>query len=312
MHVLVTGGAGFIGSHLCDLLLEQGYRVTALDDLSLGRIEFLERALTSEDFRFHRMDILERDRLKSLFAQGRFDAVFHLVANSDIQQGVLDPERDLNLTFLSSFRVLEAMCLHGPKKVLFASSSAVYGETDDSISDEHGPFKPISFYGAAKLAAEAYLSAHAHNHKVQAWIFRFPNVVGERATHGILYDFIRKLSANPAKLEILGDGKQSKPYVYVLDLIKIMMAAWTKMTGALNYLNIGPDDNLSVNRVADIVCEEMCLTDVQFSYSGGNRGWKGDVARYIYDTTRMKKLGFQITKSSEESVRQAVRRMLGK
>ncbi len=189
-HCLITGGAGFIGSHLCDRLLKDDCLVTAIDDLSLGQLSNLSKALDYSGFHFIEGDILASRLLDSVFRNNKFDIVFHMAANSDIQRGGEETDRDLELTFLTTFRVLEAMRRYDVHDLVFASSSAIYGEVKTKINEDHGPLQPISFYGAAKLSAEAYISAFAHYFGLCAWIYRFPNVVGARLTHGVLYDFI--------------------------------------------------------------------------------------------------------------------------
>lgn len=309
---MVTGGAGFIGSHLCDRLLSEGHRVVAVDNLSLGRMENLKLALSYQSFHFLEQDILEREKLEQVFEQSRFDVVFHLAANSDIQRGVKETDRDLKLTFLSTFHVLDCMRRHSVKHIVFPSTSAVYGEVSGLINESHGPLQPISFYGASKLAAEAYISAFVHNFGLCAWVFRFPNVVGERATHGVLFDFLNKLRANPCELEILGDGTQRKPYLYVKHLVDALLFGWRAMSDRLNCANIGVGSLTSVQTIAEIVVEEMGLPGVRFQYTGGDRGWQGDVPFFQYDTSKMRRLGWVAPCSSDEAVRLAVRRMLGK
>ena len=213
MTLLVTGGAGFIGSHLVDRLLAEGHRVVAVDNFELGRRENLAHLHGAPRFAFHELDVLNRSALDRLFAEAKFDAVFHLAANSDIARGSTDPERDLRLTFHTTFETLDAMRRHGVGRVVFASSSAIYGDRDECLVEEAGPLKPVSLYGAAKLAGEAYLSAYVHAFGLQGWVCRFPNVVGERTTHGVVHDFIHRLREDPAKLRILGDGRQEKPYL---------------------------------------------------------------------------------------------------
>jgi len=312
MNIIVTGGAGFIGSHLCDYILSEGHKVIAVDDLSLGRIENLELAFSHQSFRFVKQDILERARFEQIFDQENFDVIFHMAANSDIQRGGEETDRDLKLTFLTTFHVLDCMRLHGVKQIVFPSTSAVYGEMPGLIGEDRGPLQPISFYGASKLAAEAYISAFLHNFDLQAWVFRFPNVVGERATHGVLFDFINKLRANPYELEILGDGTQQKPYLYVKDLVEAILFGWRAMSDRLNCVNIGVDSLTSIKTIAEIVVEEMALSNVRFRYTGEDRGWKGDVPSFQYDTSKMRHLGWVEPRSSDEAVRLGVRRMLGK
>jgi len=309
---LVTGGAGFIGSHLCDRLLKEDCRVTALDDLSLGREEFLSRARENPDFQFIRGDILDSGLLDSVFREGNFDGVFHLAANSDIRAEGGETNRDLKLTFLTTFSVLDAMRRAGVKKIVFASSSAIYGPVSGKISEDHGPLNPASFYGAAKLAGEAFISAFVTHFRMQAWIFRFPNVVGSRLTHGVVHDFIGKLRRDPTGLFILGDGKQFKPYLHVDDLIEAVLLCFRRQQANYNRVNVGVPGGTTVQRIAEIIVEEMGLSGVSFEYSGGSAGWTGDVPRYQYDLNLITEMGWKANFTSEEAIRHAVREYLGR
>lgn len=307
MKFLVTGGAGFIGSHLCDHLLALGHSVLALDDLSLGREANLEQARRSERFRFLRADLLEPASWQSTVAAFAPDAVFHMAANSDIQTGGADPSVDLRKTFQTTFQTLEFCRSHGVKRFLYASTSAVYGEHEEPLHEDMGKLHPISNYGAAKLAGEAFVSSYVSNYGLQAWVYRFPNVVGERSTHGAMFDFMNRLEQNPGELRILGDGEQSKPYLYVKDLIDGMWFAFQESHEALNLFNLGVDSQTRVKEIADIVCEEMGLQGVRYQFTGGARGWVGDVPRFKYDLSRIHRLGWKAKKSSSESLRIAAR-----
>jgi UDP-glucose 4-epimerase len=312
VRTLVTGGAGFIGSHLCDALIARGYEVWCADNLRLGRRENVAHLSGGPGFHFERLDVLDEKGLDGLFARGRFDAVFHLAANSDIQEGSRDHAVDLELNFLTTVRVLEAMLKHGVKKIFFASTSAVFGETDDVLHEGYGPLQPVSFYGASKLAAEAYLSVFVDNYGFKAWILRFPNVVGDRATHGALFDFINRLKADPSRLVVLGDGTQTKPYLYVSDLVAAILLVFDRADEPLAVYHVGNEDATSVKEMARIVVEEMGLAAIPVDYSGGPKGWIGDVPRFTYDFDKIKALGFARRYTSTEAVRLAVRRLLGK
>ncbi len=308
--ILITGAAGFIGSHLADRLLADGWRVVGVDNFELGRRENIAHLANQPAFEFHEMDVLERSRLRALFGAQTFEAVFHLAANSDIARGAADTERDLRLTFLSTFEVLDAMRVHGVRRIVFASSSAIYGEREDRVAEESGPLQPASLYGAGKLAAEAYISAFVSNFGFQGWICRFPNVVGDRATHGVVFDFITRLRRDAARLRILGDGKQEKPYLYVRDLVDAMVFIWKKASSPLNCYNIGVPGTTTVTRLAEMVVEEMGLKGVAFDYTGGDRGWVGDVPKFQYDTARLARLGWEAPRNSDASVRLAIQRIL--
>lgn len=312
MRVLVTGGAGFIGSHLCDALVARGDEVWCVDNLHLGREENVAHLRTNPRFHFQKLDVLDREPLDALFAEGCFDVVFHLAANSDIQRGVADSQVDLHLTFLSTFEVLQAMQRHGVRQVFLASTSAVFGDTDDLLHETYGPLEPVSFYGAAKLAAEAYLSVYVHSFGFRAWVLRFPNVVGERSTHGALHDFIERLRRDPSRLTVLGDGSQTKPYIYVKDLVRAILLVFERATEPLAVYHLAGEGMTSVREIAEIVVEEMGLSGIAIDYTGGKVGWVGDVPRFRYDTRKIRALGFVHQYASTEAVRVAVRAILGK
>ncbi len=307
MRALVTGGAGFIGSHLVDRLLKDGDFVVCVDDLSLGKMEHIEKHLENAKFVFVECDVSDRAGLEPVFAKYSVDTVFHLAANSDIQAGMNDPEIDLRRTFLTTFTVLTCMKEYGVKKIVFASTSAIYGMQEGQIREDAGPLFPISSYGAAKLASEAYISAFVESSGMQAWIFRFPNIIGERLTHGVIYDFMRKLESNPRELVVLGDGRQEKPYMYVGDLIHGIMFVMSKANDRLNYFNLGVFDVTSVAEIARIVIEEMGVEDVSIKYTGGSKGWQGDVPRFQYDLEKVTKLGWRASLVSNEAVRYTVK-----
>jgi UDP-glucose 4-epimerase len=310
MRILVTGGAGFIGSHLCDRLLERKDKVWCVDNLRLGRHRNIAHLEKSPDFHFVELDVLDRLKLKSLFDAAKFDAVFHMAANSDIAAGTKNIRLDLELNHLTTVAILEAMQAHDVKRLFFASTSAIFGETDETLREDFGPLQPISFYGASKLAAEAYISVFAHTFGGNAIILRFPNVVGERATHGVIYDFLRKLEADRGKLEVLGDGKQSKPYLYVQDLIDAMMVAWDKGSAPFGVYHAAGIGNTSVREIAEIVVAAAGRADTRIVFTGGDRGWPGDVPRFRYDISRLRALGWQPQRKSTDAVRHAVARIL--
>lgn len=310
MNILVTGGAGFIGSHLCDRLLARGTRVWCVDNMHLGRRRNIGHLESRPDFHFLELDVLQREQLDSLFAEAGFDAVFHMAANSDIAAGVVDSRLDLTLNHLTTLTVLEAMRAHGVKRLFFASTSAVFGENDALLGEDAGPLQPISFYGASKLAAEAYVSVFAHTFGVNAVVLRFPNVIGERATHGVIYDFLRKLEKDASRLEVLGDGNQAKPYLYVGDLIDAMLTAWDKTTGPLSVYHAAGNGTTTVREIAEIVVAAAGGPDTKIVYAGGDRGWAGDVPRFRYDISKLQALGWQPRHHSTKAVRFAVERIL--
>jgi UDP-glucose 4-epimerase len=302
---LVTGGAGFIGSHLCDRLVAAGHDVVAVDNLILGRRANLAQLADTPRFAFHEMDVTDRAALDAVFAGG-VDAVFHMAANSDIARSHSDPDTDFTNTLATTWNVLEAMRRHGTKRIIFASTSAIYGEAPGKLREDHGPLLPISHYGAAKLASEAFISSFVANYGMQAWIPRFPNVVGDRATHGAIYDFVGRLRATPNRLTVLGDGSQVKPYLHVANLIDAILLAWERMDAPVNLFNVGGSTRCTVRRMAEIVVEESG-SDVTIEYGGGDRGWIGDVPSVDYDTGRIQALGWSPTLDSEAAVRATAR-----
>lgn len=311
MNILITGGAGFIGSHLCDALIARGYHVTVIDNLVLGKRENIEHLIGHENFKFVNADLLWPEALKREFEIGNFDMVYHLAANSDIQKGGKDPMVDHQLTFETTFSVLQQMKDFGVKKLFFASTSAIYGETHDVLNEDYGPLRPVSNYGAGKLASEAFISAFSSTYGFQTWITRFPNVVGERFTHGVIYDFIHKLQQNPKELEVLGNGKQCKPYVYVKDLVEGILYVVDHADEDYNVFMLGTDTRTKVEEIAAMVIEEMGL-DATIRYTGGDRGWVGDVPEFRYDLTRVNQLGWKAAYTSNEAVRVAIQKALGK
>ena len=235
MKILITGGAGFIGSHLTDFLLKKSNNVVCVDNLSNGREDNLKEAKLNKGFKFYNFDLLDQSRLNELFENNNFDLVYHLAANSDIQAGSRDVEVDLKNTFMTTFNVLSCMKKYNVGKIIFASSSAIYGELEETLVEDSGPLLPISNYGAAKLSSEAYISAFCTNYNIKTWIIRFPNVIGWRLTHGVIYDFLNKLEKNSSELIVLGNGKQQKPYLYIDDLLIAIDCIYEKTKYKVNY-----------------------------------------------------------------------------
>ena len=311
MNVLVTGGAGFIGSHLCDALHERGHNITVVDNLVLGRIENIRHLIGQPRFKFAQVDILDTDFMKIVFAEENFDMVYHLAANSDIQKGGHDPMVDYQMTFNTTFQILQYLKEFHIRKFFFASTSAIYGETRDVLHENYGPLCPVSNYGAGKLASEAFISAFSSMYHIQTWITRFPNVVGERFTHGVIYDFIHKLRQNPHELLVLGNGEQCKPYVYVKDLVDGILYVTDHASELYNVYLLGSDTRTKVRDIAAMVIEEMGL-DARIRYTGGDRGWVGEVAEFRYDLSKINALGWQAAHDSDASVRLAIQKALGK
>lgn len=311
MKALVVGGAGFIGSHLCEALLEKKIDVICVDNLSLGTERNISNLINSNKFTLYKMDASKTNDLGSIFEKKRPDIVFHLAANSDIQMSAEHPEIEYINTYSTTYSILYNMKKSGVKKLFFASTSAVYGDKKDILLDENTPnLMPISYYGAAKLGSEALISAFSYMNDIQSLIFRFPNVIGPRLTHGVIYDFIRKLKANPSKLIILGNGKQTKPYIYVSDLIDAIMKFMFRIWDGVTLYNIGVKGETSVNRIAEIICNEMGLIGTTFEYTGGDSGWKGDVPKFRYCLDKAHSTGWRAKYTSDQAVTLAIQNNL--
>lgn len=309
MKILVTGGAGFIASHLCDYLLAGNHRVVVVDNLCLGKKENIKHNLKNKNFKFYKADVNNKVSMRRIFNKDKFDIVFHLAANSDIAISRDNPSIDFTRTFLTTYSILNLMREYNVKKIVFASTSAIYGETTELLSENYGPLVPVSHYGAAKLSSESFIDSFVNNYDMQAWIVRFPNVVGERATHGVIFDFINKLRKNPQVLEVLGDGQQYKPYLYVKDLIEAIIFVWEKTNAKVNIYNIGVDSRTKVKDIARMVVEQMKL-NAQIKYTGGDRGWIGDVPEFKYDLSKINALGWKAQISSDEAVLKSIKYIL--
>jgi UDP-glucose 4-epimerase len=309
MKVFVTGGAGFIGSHLVDKLIDERNVVTVYDNLSSGKKQYVQQHLKNDNFTFIKADLLNIKRVKKEI-RGH-DAVFHLAANPHVRLGEKQTDIDLKYGAIATYNVLESMRTSNIKKIVFSSSSVVYGETSEkSLPETYGPALPISLYGAGKLASEGLISAFCGTFDFQAWIYRFANVVGIRCTHGVVSDFIDKLRKNPKELEILGDGKQQKPYLHVSDCVNAILFGFEHSNKSLNLFNIGCDTNTTVTRIAEIVTEEMGLKSVKFNYTGGMRGWKGDVPRFQLDASKINQLGWKAKYTSDDAIRKSINELL--
>jgi UDP-glucose 4-epimerase len=289
--------------------------VIGIDNLALGRRENLSAALRHSQFSFGQFDINEIDKclpyLRKELARAGTTTVWHLAANSDIQAGGRDPDIDLRLTFLSTYNVLKLMAQSGLRELVFASSSAIYGEHAGLLKEDSGPLLPISNYGAMKLASEGVITAAIGGGVLRrAWICRFPNVVGSRATHGVIFDFLKKLRANPKNLEVLGDGTQEKPYLHVCELVEAMVFIHKRSTEVLNCYNIAPrKGTTTVRHIAEHVVQSAAPGSI-IRYAGGSRGWVGDVPRFRYSTAKLKALGWSSKLTSNAAVELAIRENL--
>jgi UDP-glucose 4-epimerase len=309
LRILVTGGAGFIGSHVVDRLVEMGNVITVFDNISSGRMEFINHHLDNPDFTLIKGDLLNTAEIEA--ACKNIDFVFHIAANPDVRLGVTDTKVHFDQNITATYNVLEAMRKNNVKNLAFTSTSTVYGEaTIIPTSENYGPLVPISLYGASKLACEALITSYSHTFDMHSWIFRFANIIGDRGTHGIIVDFIEKLRNNPNELEILGDGKQSKSYLHVRECVDAMMFSVSNSNEEVNIFNIGSEDATNPTRIGEIIVEEMGLTDVKFNYTGGSRGWKGDVPVMMLAIDKMKELGWKNEWESEKSVRETVKSLL--
>jgi len=308
MRYFVTGGAGFIGSHLVDSLIQKG-EVTVYDNLSSGRIEYISHHFGKPEFEFIQKDLLDLEDVKQAIVDQ--DIVFHLAANPDARLGIEDTSLDLKQETIATYNVLEAMRENGIKKIVFSSSGTIYGETPlIPLPEDYGPVLPISLYGAGKLASEALLSAFCHTFKMQCWIFRFANIVGPRSTHGVIYDLIHKLRVNPEELEILGDGTQEKPYLSVEDCVEGMLFGLESSDESVNFFNLGCESTTDVKSIARMVVEELELKNVKFNYTGGKRGWPGDVPQVRFDIQKIRSLGWRPKLSSDQAVLKAVKNLV--
>jgi UDP-glucose 4-epimerase len=310
MRYFVTGGAGFIGSNMVDTLKDvECESITVYDNLTSGKKEYLQRHWGKSYFHFIEADLLDLATLTQSMA-GQ-EMVFHFASNPDIAKSMTQTDLDLHQGVIATYNVLEAMRLGGVKKIAYPSGSGVYGDVGyHETPEDFGPLLPISMYGASKLGCEGLISAFCHMFDMQAWIFRFANVVGRRQTHGVGFDFIRKLKDNPEELLILGDGTQSKSYIHVEDVINAMLYCLNHATDRVNVFNVATEDYLEVNGIAHIVMEEMGLADTRFTYTGGPRGWKGDVPIVRFNLDKIHRLGWRATYDSAAAMRKSVQEML--
>jgi len=313
MKVLVTGGAGFIGSHLVDFLIDGGREVCVIDDLSAGSLDNLRRWESDPRLSFVKGDLLDPEAV--IGALGGCDVVHHFAANPEVRASRASPEDHFKQNVEATYRLLEAVRrVGGVELFVFASSSTVYGEADMvPTPEDYGPLKPISHYGASKLAAEALVSAYASMYGLRAVIFRLANIVGPRSGHGVVYDFVEKLRADQGKLEVLGDGSQSKSYLYVDDCVRGMVMGAEEARDRVEVFNLGSDDRVSVMEIAGIVIEEMGVEGCEVRLTGGvdgGRGWAGDVKVMQLDSSRLRSLGWRPALSGLEAVRETARALV--
>lgn len=308
MNAVVTGGAGFIGSHLVDALVTRGDAVTVIDNLSTGDLRHIDGHIRSGAARFVHADLRGNGWQDALFGQ---DRIYHLAADPDVRASAGRPAGVFDQNVVATVNVLEAMRKAGCSEIVFTSTSTVYGEAKIIPTPEtYENMEPISIYGGTKLACEAMISSYAHTFGGKAWIYRFANIIGARSNHGVIWDFIHKLREDPQHLEILGDGKQSKSYLEVRACVHAMLYAADHSGDAVNTFNIGSEDWIDVRTIADLVVEGMGLSGVTYRFTGGERGWVGDVPRMQLSVEKLRSFGWSPGSNSRESVKEAVEAML--
>ncbi|MHA1766772.1 MAG: SDR family NAD(P)-dependent oxidoreductase [Promethearchaeota archaeon] len=302
--ILVTGGAGFIGSHLVDALIDRGHSVIVIDNLIEGRLENIQTHFDNEKFQFIKEDILNLEFMLNQLSE--VDIVYHFAADPDVRTSVPNPMNSFRQNMQGTLNVLEYARNKKIKKIVFASSGGtIYGQVKKFPISEDTPFNPISPYGASKAAAEMYLSAYASSYKIKIVSLRFANIFGERSLHGVGYDFFMHLNENPKELKILGDGSQKKSYLHVSDTINAVLLVSDnieKQADWYEFFNLGSENWYTVNEIAEIYEKELNFSNVVHTYTGGSKGWVGDVAKMILSIEKIKKLGFSPKISFKEGV----------
>lgn len=308
MKIFITGGAGFIGSHLCARFLSEGHRVVAYDNMMLGSRQLLGECLTHTNFQLVEADLLDLARVRAEIRG--CDLVYHMAANSDISQGAKYTDIDLKNGTLATYNVLEAMRLEGVNEIVMASTSALYGEAEIKPTPEnYGPLFPVSFYGASKLACEGLLTAFSHNYAIKGWAYRFANIVGPHSTHGAIHDFVMRLIKRPERLDVLGNGTQRKSYLHVHDCIDGMIFGYKNSREPFQCFNLASRGVSNVKFIAEAVVDVLySLTGVraEIHYGEGDRGWRGDVPYTHLDGRKLESLGWQARLASDAAVRRAI------
>ncbi|HKX80811.1 MAG TPA: NAD-dependent epimerase/dehydratase family protein [Nitrososphaera sp.] len=304
MSILVTGGAGFIGSNLVKALITDGRETQVLDNLSSGRMESLERVRRNAKFSFQKQDLLNKESLA--IPQG-CKSIFHLAANPEVRVGFSSPELHFTQNVVTTFNLLEAARKGDAETIAFASTSTVYGDARTvPTPEDYAPMEPISMYGASKLACESIITSYAHNYGIRAIIFRLANIIGPDSNHGVIYDFTNKLVKDPSRLEVLGDGTQNKSYLHISDCVSAILAAHERAREKVNVYNVGSQDQVRVTQIAKAVIDAMKSPNTRIELTGGvdnGRGWKGDVKNMLLDVTRISDLGWRPRYSSLEAVK---------
>jgi UDP-glucose 4-epimerase len=307
MKILITGGAGFIGSHLAEFLAARAHQLTVLDDLSTGKRENL--ASCADRIRFVQGDIKDANAVDEV-VRGQ-EMIFHLCDNSDIRFAAQHSRTYLDQNVLGCVHLLESMRKHGVRNIVFPSSTTVLGDaTSVPTPEAYGPLHPMNLYGGAKAAAEALISAYAYSFDFRAWIFRFVDIVGARIDHGVIFDFVKKLRADPTRLEILGDGSQRRSFLLVDECVEAMWLAIERCEAVVNTIHVGNRDQISITRVGELICAEMGLADVRFDYTGGKKGWKGDAFTNFLANDTLEQLGWMPRRDSARTVRDAAASLL--
>lgn len=308
MKLIVTGGSGFIGSNLTKVLLSAGHTVMGIDNFFYGKRDYIEDFKHNPKYSFAELDLLNQKESIETFKRFNPDMVWHLAANSDISFGTQYTDFDLKGGPLVTYSVLESMRQSKCKKIIFTSSGAIYGEPSiQPTPEDYGPLIPISLYGASKLGAEALITSYAHSFDMQAWIFRFGNIIGPNSTHGVIHDFTKKLINNPSELLILGDGLQTKPYIHVNECIAGMLHVVENTNSIVNIYNLSTRSSTKVIEIAHKIVNIMGIdqNECKFIFSGGSRGWKGDIPLSSLDISKISSLGWSTKLSSNEAVEKA-------
>jgi len=314
--ILVTGGAGFIGSHLTEELLNQGHKVTILDNFSNGKMKNIQHSLGNPSLTIVKEDLKRPKKLGQIMNTS--DTIFHLAANPEVKLGETDPKKHFEENILATFNLLETIRKSGkPKTLVFTSTSTVYGEaTQVPTSEDYAPLTPISTYGASKLACEALITSYAHTFNHRALILRLANTIGPRSNHGVIVDFIKKIKANPTELTILGDGNQEKSYMYITDCINAIIhltEAFSKSTQKTDVFNIGSNDKITVTQIAKTLAQEMNTPNIEYKFTGGvdgGRGWKGDVKTMQLSIEKLAKTGWKPNHTSSQAVKLAAKALI--
>jgi len=310
MTIIITGGLGFIGSNLVKRLVNEK-NIVILDNFSTGRLENLHPYENKRNIKVRKVDLRKMKELEDNIKED-IDTIFHFAANPEVRVG--NPQEHLEHNIVATYNVLEVMRKKDIKKIVFASSSTVYGEaTKLPTPEDYGPLKPISVYGASKLACEALISSYTHTYDLTGIALRYANVVGPNPTRGVVLDFYRKLKKNSSELEVLGDGKQTKSYIWITDAIEGTLTAWRNMHSGFEPFNVGSIDAIPVSRIAEIVIKEMKLDNVKIMYTGGvkgGRGWIGDVKNMYLDIKKLIALGWNPKYTSEEAIRLEIRSLM--